>query len=301
VGVAGPPIDNARPLLSLVKPSDSVKPLAERLLRNAWLVETLDGVPRGFAGVAVTQGGRVLIGATGELRQAAAGGEERVVTSFGLGLQGGGDEQGDYELLEGTDLAAPDRVVANDAFLAAAGARIGDTLDVAVGFDPQLRSYAGRRTLVVAGRGRFFYTAAGQAVAALPLATLQAMGGAERTDRVSLVMAKVRDGADVERVRRWIERERPSVTAISIETALRQVDERLSYFRQLAFILGAISLVVGFLLVTTLVTVSVNERVGEIAVMRAIGVSRAHVVQQVLVEGAAISAAGAADEDRGTR
>jgi chromosome segregation protein len=79
VGVAGPPIDNARPLLSLVKPSDSVKPLAERLLRNAWLVETLDGVPRGFSGVAVTQGGRVLIGATGELRQAAAGGQERVL------------------------------------------------------------------------------------------------------------------------------------------------------------------------------------------------------------------------------
>ena len=53
------------------------------------------------------------------------------------------------------------------------------------------------------------------------------------------------------------------------------------------------SLVVGFLLVTTLVTVSVNERVGEIAVMRAIGVSRAHVVQQILVEGSAISVVGA--------
>ena len=85
----------------------------------------------------------------------------------------------------------------------------------------------------------------------------------------------------------------PTVSAVSVETALAQVDERLSYFRQLAFILGAISLVVGFLLVTTLVTVSVNERVGEIAVMRAIGVSRGHIVQQVLVEGVAISAAGA--------
>jgi putative ABC transport system permease protein len=220
-----------------------------------------------------------------------AGQEDRVVTSAALGLVG--SVQGDYELLDGGDVAAPDRVVANDVFLAATAARVGDTLDVAVGFDPQLRTYTGRRTLVVAGRGRFFYTAAGQAVAAVPLATLQAMGGAERADRVSLVMAKVRDGADVERVRSWIEHVRPSVTAISIETALQQVDERLSYFRQLAFILGAISLVVGFLLVTTLVTVSVNERVGEIAVMRAIGVSRGHIVQQVLVEGVAISAAGA--------
>ena len=47
--------------------------------------------------------------------------------------------------------------------------------------------------------------------------------------------------------------------------AVAEAENRLSYFRQLAFILGAVSLVVGFLLVTTLVTVSVNERAGEIA------------------------------------
>ena len=85
----------------------------------------------------------------------------------------------------------------------------------------------------------------------------------------------------------------PRVTAISTESAIRQIEERLSYFRQLAFILGAISLAIGFLLVTTLVTVSVNERVGEIDVLRAIGVSRAHVVQQIVVEGSALSILGA--------
>jgi putative ABC transport system permease protein len=41
------------------------------------------------------------------------------------------------------------------------------------------------------------------------------------------------------------------------------------------------------------VTVSVNERAGEIAVMRAIGVSKTHVVQQIVIEGVAISVAGA--------
>jgi putative ABC transport system permease protein len=71
------------------------------------------------------------------------------------------------------------------------------------------------------------------------------------------------------------------------------VDQRLSYFRQLAFILGAVSLIVGFLLVTTLMTVSVNERVGEIGVLRALGVSRVHVVQQIVIEGVAISVIGA--------
>ena len=94
-------------------------------------------------------------------------------------------------------------------------------------------------------------------------------------------------------MRDWIETQVPNVTAISIATAIAQVDARLSYFRQLAVILGSVSLFVGFLLVTTLVTVSVNERAGEIAVMRAIGVSKAHVVQQIVIEGVAISVAGA--------
>jgi putative ABC transport system permease protein len=114
-----------------------------------------------------------------------------------------------------------------------------------------------------------------------------------RRDRASLFMLRLRKGADTEQVRSWIAAELPNVTAISIATAIAQVDQRLSYFRQLAFILGAVSLFVGFLLVTTLVTVSVNERAGEIAVMRAIGVSRAHVVQQIVLEGIAISFAGA--------
>ena len=44
----------------------------------------------------------------------------------------------------------------------------------------------------------------------------------------------------------------PSVRAISIETAIARVDQRLSSFRQLAAILGAVSFAVGFLLVTTI-------------------------------------------------
>jgi putative ABC transport system permease protein len=64
------------------------------------------------------------------------------------------------------------------------------------------------------------------------------------------------------------------------------------YFRQLAYILGSISLLVTVLLVGTLLTITVNERLGEIATLRAIGVSRARVVQQVLAEGLALTLIG---------
>jgi putative ABC transport system permease protein len=200
--------------------------------------------------------------------------------------------QGDYELLSGQDVVTPGFIVVNDHLLNQLGAHVGDTLSVAIGYDPQTRTYSGQRKFVVSGRVKFIYGANDQSSAAVRRETLEAMGGQNR-DRASLFMIRVRKGADAEHVRDWIDKEIPNVTAISIATAIKQVDERLSYFRQLALILGAVSLFVGFLLVTTLVTVSVNERAGEIAVMRAIGVSRSHVVEQIVIEGVAISLAGA--------
>jgi putative ABC transport system permease protein len=200
--------------------------------------------------------------------------------------------QGDYVLLSGRDVTTPDAIVVNDHLLRQLGARVGDTLSVATGYDPQTRTYSGQRKLVVTGRVKFIYGANDQSSSAVRRETLEAMGGQAR-DRASLFMVRVRKGANAEQVRDWIDKQLPNVTAISIATAIAQVDERLSYFRQLALILGAVSLFVGFLLVTTLVTVSVNERAGEIAVMRAIGVSRSHVVEQIVLEGVAISFAGA--------
>jgi len=215
----------------------------------------------------------------------------RDVSSAVLGIDP--SVQGDYELLSGRDVTTTDAIVANDYLIQKLGARPGDTLLVATGYDPQTRSYAGQKKLVLAGRVRFIYGAADQPGSAVRRETLEAMEGESRHDRASLFMIRVRKGADPDRVREWVETYLPSVSAISIATAIAQVDQRLSYFRQLAFILGAVSLFVGFLLVTTLMTVSVNERTGEIAVMRAIGVSRTHVIQQIVLEGVAISLVGA--------
>jgi putative ABC transport system permease protein len=216
---------------------------------------------------------------------------DSTVTSFALGIDP--HAQGDYQLAAGADALAPNSIVANDDFLRATHARVGDTLRVAAGYDPQLRSHSGERALVVAGRARFLYLAAGQAAIALPLRTLQQMTGVSREDRASLFMVRVRDPGTVSEVSRWIRATFPTLDVISTTEAMARVDERLSYFRQLSTILGAVSLIVGFLLVATLVTVSVHERTGEIVVMRAIGVSRLHVVQQIVLEGTAMTVAGA--------
>lgn len=217
-------------------------------------------------------------------------GEGRTVSAFGIGVDPA--VQGDYTMLEGRDLVTTDALVANEAFMTLARTRVGDTLTVSTGYDPQLRAFAGTRRLVLTGQVRFRYLGADQPAASLPLGTLQAMGGRERANRASLFMVKLRPGADAERAGRWIAANVPAVTAISTARAVRLAEERLSYFRQLALILGTVSFVVAFLLVTTLVTVSVSERAGEIAVLRAIGINRARIVQQVAIEGLLLSVAG---------
>lgn len=194
----------------------------------------------------------------------------------------------DYELVEGRQPGAPNEMVANDALLGATGLRIGDTVTAGSGYDSQLRSLAGARSLRIVGRARFVYMAREQRGVSLPIATLRAMQGGSADGRISLAMVRLRPGQDIEEERKTLERLFPRVTVISIAEALKQVDQRRSYFTQLAVILGAVSLVVGFLLVTTLVTVSVNERIGEIAVMRAIGVHRWRIVAQIVLESSAM-------------
>jgi putative ABC transport system permease protein len=230
----------------------------------------------------------------------------RVPSTFVLGLEP--DVQGDYELQRGSDMTiarpvdgatdgapsdALDAVV-SATLLTRLGAKLGDTITVASGLDAQLRTAARSRRVVLRGEGRFYYVPTETPVLAIPLPALRQVLGDAFRDRMSLAIAGVRpgDSASVERARAWIARTQPRVTAISTETAIRQVEERLSYFRQLAFVLGAISLAIGFLLVTTLISLSVNERRGEIAVLRAIGTQTRGVLLQILLEGSMLSVAG---------
>lgn len=225
-----------------------------------------------------------------------------IPSAFTLGLER--EVQGDYTVEAGSDITRADsqsaallpRVVVSQTFLARARHRVGDTITISSGLDAQLRTAARSQRVVIGGMGRFIYVPAETPVVALDLEVLRRLLGPEYRDRMSLAMAESRrgDSAAVEAVRTWIATTQPRVTAISTETAIRQVEERLSYFRQLAFVLGAISLGIGFLLVATLVTLSVNERRGEIAVLRAIGTQRGGILQQVFLEGMFLTSGGIA-------
>jgi chromosome segregation protein len=78
-----PPVDGAERLLDRVRPDPAAAPLAERLLQNVWVVESIDALPDGFAGVAVTRSGRLFDARVGELSQAPAGGSDRLLREIG--------------------------------------------------------------------------------------------------------------------------------------------------------------------------------------------------------------------------
>jgi chromosome segregation protein len=76
---AVPPAPGAERLLDLLSGPPAVVALAARLLADAWIVERLEDVPEGFAGIAATREGRVWFASWGEVRQLSEGGSERVL------------------------------------------------------------------------------------------------------------------------------------------------------------------------------------------------------------------------------
>jgi chromosome segregation protein len=78
-GTAGAPASGAERLLDLVSGPTEVLELAGRLLADAWVVARLEDLPRDFAGIGVTRGGRVWFAGWGEVRQLSEGGTERVL------------------------------------------------------------------------------------------------------------------------------------------------------------------------------------------------------------------------------
>jgi chromosome segregation protein len=75
---ASPPAPNARALRDHVRVAGDER-LVSALLAGVWVVDSLDALDPGFAGVAVTRDGRVWSPSTRELRQVPAGGEDHVL------------------------------------------------------------------------------------------------------------------------------------------------------------------------------------------------------------------------------
>lgn len=194
-----------------------------------------------------------------------------------------------WTIFRGRDPAGPRELVPNQYASETLGAEPGSTVTVSAycaddDAPPPL-------TFRIAGIGELPFEIPQAAAAATLLADLeQACGapGAAIADFLAVTSAGNPSAAAAA-----IVAARPDLTAFTNDELVGRVQQgAFTYFRQISTVLATITMAFALLLITVLLTVSINQRLGEIAALRALGFSQRRVVLDVLCESALIVGAG---------
>ena len=192
-----------------------------------------------------------------------------------------------WRVFEGRDLgpADADRVVVSRPLARDLGLALGDTLFVARSHAPQLGMLRAPRAQIVIGLADFRFDLRTQRSLALLTRPAQELRGELQRDGLSMLVIALRDPAASDEVAAWIRARHPEVEAYSVREILDALQGQLAYFNLFSLVLGTVSLVVCVLLVGTIVTLSLGERLGEMAILRAVGLRRRRLVALVVLEG----------------
>jgi putative ABC transport system permease protein len=145
----------------------------------------------------------------------------------------------------------------------------------------------------VAGIATFPFDDGVDATAATDLSSLAEACGEESADAANIILVTSTGdaGAAAEDIATIV----PHLRAMTNEEVLGRLQATgFTYFRQISAVLTTVTVSFALLLITVLLTVSVNQRLGEVAALRALGFSRRRVVADVLCESALIVGIGGA-------
>ena len=143
----------------------------------------------------------------------------------------------------------------------------------------------------VTGIVEFPFDAPNQSGAGTTSASLAEACGTPDSRTADLVM--VTSTGDADAAASAIAALRPDLRTFTNNQAVGQLQQRgFTYFRQISTVLTTITVSFALLLITVLLTVSVNQRLGEVAALRALGFSQHRVVLDVLFESALIVGIG---------
>ena len=195
-----------------------------------------------------------------------------------------------WTVLRGRDLASaaasPPEVLVNE--------NLAEMLAVAPGGSFVLRASCSQVTealppvtVRVVGIARFPFDPVTQGTAAMNRLDFAAACGQPADDGADLIVVASAAGFDPDRARDAIARAMPDLSVATNAQLVGRLEESgFSYFRQISTVLASVTTVFGLLLITVLLTVSVNQRLGTIAALRAIGFSRRRMVSDVIAESA---------------
>lgn len=201
-----------------------------------------------------------------------------------------GRRSGPWTILRGTDIADTHDLVINE--------RTAHTLGVEPGAMVMVRGYcfggaeaAPAIAFRVTGIAEFPFDAPNQSGAGTSTASLADACGTPGARMADVLM--VTSSGDPDAAAAAIAAVRPDLRAFTNNQAVGQMQQRgFTYFRQISTVLTTITVSFALLLITVLLTVSVNQRLGEVAALRALGFSQGRVVLDVLFESALIVGIG---------
>ena len=145
----------------------------------------------------------------------------------------------------------------------------------------------------VAGIAQFpFDTLNGTTVAASLAQLGEACGGNESSE-ADVIMVASQESAGPDAAVADVAKLLPGLRVLSNAEAVNRFERGgFTYFRQISTVLTTVTLAFAVLLITVLLTVSINQRLGEIAALRALGFSRWRVVADVFCESVLIVGGG---------
>jgi putative ABC transport system permease protein len=180
------------------------------------------------------------------------------------------------------------------------GRRLADGLGLAVGAvvrlnaeEPGVASALPPIDCRVVGVAQFAFSVAGSDDVATTLDAFHRASSEAGPGEADLILVSSRPEAGPAAAVAAIQRARPGLSVYSNDDVVEQFNRNgFAYFRQISIVLSSLTMVFAFLLVATLLTVSVNQRLGEIAALRAIGIRRSRIAAMLLWESALLVGVG---------
>jgi putative ABC transport system permease protein len=203
----------------------------------------------------------------------------------------GGDPIRPWTILRGTEPRGVRELVLNENAARELRADSGGSVSVQPSCSDQPEALPSVIFHVAGIAGFPFDTFSGNTAAA-SAETLAELCGEPHQDAVADVIM-IRSQDNPESAAAAISALRPDLEAVTNDEALGRMQQgNFSYFRQISTVLTTVTLSFALLLITVLLTVSVNQRLGEIAALRALGFSQRRVVADVFCESALVVGSG---------
>jgi putative ABC transport system permease protein len=148
--------------------------------------------------------------------------------------------------------------------------------------------------LTVIGIGEFPFDPASRSTLATTMAAMDEVCGRVDAGSADLIMVAAHaEGASLDAAA--VARAVPHLSVVTNQEMVGRLQRGgFSYFRQISTVLTTVTLAFAVLLIAVLLTVSVNQRLGEIAALRALGFTRWRVAADVICESALIVFGGGA-------